>query len=167
MIRRPFRLEAVLRIRRAQEESARHQLFVQNRHLHAQLQVLADDDARYKRIPVSQGPVPLGTFRREQAAADRAAAALVCAEAAVVSARADVSTAHRRWSEAATRVEALDRLRNRRIEDERALEARSEMVTIDDLITSRWVSPLTPTPTVSRHAAAPANHITPVTSDQP
>ncbi len=139
-----FHLESVLRIRRAQEESARHHLLVCNRHLHDQLGINAADHGRYRRIPRTLGPLSRQTFRREVADGDLAAAALVSSQAAVASARSEVEVAHLTWSQAARRVEALDRLRRRRLEEDRASDERRQLMLVDDLITSRWVSPLIP-----------------------
>lgn len=143
MSRHRFRLEGVLRIRRAQEETARQHLAMANLRLRTAIGERERRAARYRTVPVSTGPVTLTVFARERAIGEMAAASLSQSDATVAGARVETNACQRQWSQAATRVEALERLRRRRLDEERADEALAEIATIDDLVTARWVSPLT------------------------
>ncbi|HUZ10054.1 MAG TPA: flagellar FliJ family protein [Acidimicrobiales bacterium] len=140
MSSRRFRLATVLRVRRAQEESARAELLLGNLRMR-------DNDARrersalrYRTVPVSTGTIPAAVFRREQATADLAAATLRAAEDRLSQSRAEVAGLTRSWADAAQRVEALERLARRRLGEVMAGEARAESAAVDDLVTARWIA---------------------------
>jgi len=137
---RAFRLASVLRVRHVQEEIARAELLRGNR----VVQQAAVDRERsalhYRTLPVSTGSVPAPVFMREQALAGMAAATLMAADDHLVEARTHAEAAQRSWSEAAQRVEALERLAARRHEEVLAAEARTESASVDDLVTARWIA---------------------------
>ena len=117
--KRSFRLETVLRVRKAQEESARADLSRENREVHERRRPSVTSAAqRYRRVPVSSGPSPPSVFQRESGdgrprrgqPASRRASQLSLAEA-------QAAVALRHWREAAQRVEALERLEQRRLEE--------------------------------------------------
>jgi len=139
-----FRLEAVLRIRRVYEESARQQLFADNQRARAADAERERRAARYRSVPRSDAPVSPLAFRRERAVAELAAEALHAAETELASAIAQMALSRARWSDAAMRVEALERLERRHAEELHLDELRHELATVDDLVTARWVSPLQP-----------------------
>lgn len=140
MTTRPFRLATVLRVRRAQEKSARVDLLWGNRRLQEASGSRDRSALHYRTMPASPGPVPTSVFLREQAASDMAAATLTEANSRLARARAEASAAHSRWSLSARRVEALERLELRRRDEASADEARAEAATVDDLITARWIA---------------------------
>jgi flagellar export protein FliJ len=140
MSRRTFRLEAVLRVRRAQEETARAVLSRENARL---VQAKAQRERcarRYRELPVSAGAVSESVFRREAATSDLAAATLLEANDALSLAEAEAAVALRAWRDAAQRVQALERLEARRLEEVLAEEARHETMTTDELVTSRYIA---------------------------
>jgi flagellar export protein FliJ len=140
MSRRTFRLDTVLRVRKAQEESARADLSRENRQV---LEATAGRDRtqkRYREVPASSGPVSVSVFRREAANADLAAASLVDANVRLSLAEATAAVALRQWREAAQRVEALERLERRRLEELRLEDNRSETAATDELVTARYIA---------------------------
>jgi flagellar export protein FliJ len=140
MSKRSFRLETVLRVRRAQEESARADLARENRQVHAATSGRDRAAQRYREVPVSSGAVAASVFQREAASADLAAATLLDAHSRLSLAEAEAAVALRQWREAAQRVEALERLELRRLEELRAEDARQESASVDDLVTARYIA---------------------------
>jgi len=140
MSKRSFRLETVLRVRRAQEESARADLARGNRQVHAATSGRDQAAQRYREVPVSSGAVAASVFHREAASADLAAATLLDAHARLSLAEAEAAVALRQWREAAQRVEALERLELRRLEELRVEDARQESASVDDLVTARYIA---------------------------
>jgi flagellar protein FliJ len=140
MSSRRFRLASVLRVRKAQEESARLALLRGNRRLQQAATDRDRSEFRYRTVPVSEGAVPVSVFRREQVTADMAAASMAKAVHQESRARSDAALAQQRWSQAARRVEALERLARRRHDEVLADEARAESASVDDLVTARWIA---------------------------
>jgi flagellar export protein FliJ len=140
MSRRSFRLETVLRVRKAQEETARAELARENGEVRAAAAERDSAAERYRQVPVSSGAVAATVFQREAATADLAAASLLDARSHLSLAEAEAAVALRRWREAAQRVEALERLALRRLEEARAEEARHESAAVDDLVTARYIA---------------------------
>jgi flagellar export protein FliJ len=138
--KRTFRLETVLRVRRAQEESAKADLARENRQVHEASAGRDQAAQRYREVPVSSGAVAASVFQREAASADLAAATLLDAHVRLSLAEAQAAVALRQWREAAQRVEALERLELRRLEEARADEARHETASVDDLVTARYIA---------------------------
>jgi flagellar FliJ protein len=138
--KRAFRLETVLRVRRAQEESARADLARENRQVQAASSGRDQAAQHYREVPVSSGPVAASVFQREAATADLAAATLLDAHVRLSLAEAQAAVALRQWREAAQRVEALERLELRRLEELRTDDARREAASVDDLVTARYIA---------------------------
>jgi flagellar export protein FliJ len=138
--KRSFRLETVLRVRKAQEETARAELARENGEVRAATAEVDDAAQRYRQVPVSSGAVAASVFQREAATADLAAASLLDARSHLSLAEAEAAVALRRWREAAQRVEALERLELRRLEEARVEEARHESAAVDDLVTARYIA---------------------------
>ena len=140
MSTRRFRLAAVLRVRRAQEDEARAELLRANLRLRAAREDRERTALRYRTLPASPGPVPRAVFVREQAASSLAASSVAAADQQVARAATDATGAFVAWSRAAQRVEALERLAQRRLEEALADEARAEASAVDDLVTARWTA---------------------------
>ncbi len=138
--RSSFRLQTVLRVRRAQEETARAELARENRQVQAATTGRDHAAQRYREVPVSSGAVAASVFQREAATADLAAATLLDAHVRLSLAEAQAAVALRQWREAAQRVEALERLELRRLEEVRTEEARQESASVDDLVTARYIA---------------------------
>jgi flagellar protein FliJ len=138
--KRSFRLDTVLRVRRAQEESARADLARENRQVQAASSGRDQAAQRYREVPVSSGPVAASVFQREAASADLAAATLLDAHVRLSLAEAQAAVALRQWREAAQRVEALERLEQRRLDEVRTEDARREAASVDDLVTARYIA---------------------------
>lgn len=128
-----FRLEAVLRVRRIEEERAQGVLL-------AAYQALREADAElerrldhYRTVTAPDGSVPQHAFIAARSRQDGAASAVVAAGTARLAAEAEVERARQEWTEAAARVKALERLDDRRRE-EHALEAlRQETIVLDEV----------------------------------
>jgi flagellar FliJ protein len=140
MSRRAFRLETVLRVRKAQEESARADLSRENRQVHDAATGRDRTEQRYRAVPRSSGPVSSSVFQREVATADLAAASLVEANVRLSLAEAKAAVALRQWRAAAQRVEALERLEQRRLEELRLEDNRRETAATDELVTARYIA---------------------------
>jgi flagellar export protein FliJ len=140
MSSRRFRLASVLGVRRAQEESARLDLWRGNRRVQEATADRERSEFRYRTVPVSEGAIPASVFLREQVTAEMAAATLAEAVHQLSRARSDAALAQQRWSQAARRVEALERLARRRHDEVMADEARAESASVDDLVTARWIA---------------------------
>jgi flagellar FliJ protein len=139
-----FRLATVLRVRRVQEEQARAELLRGNRAAREAHRAWERSTEHYRNVPVSTGPVAAATFRREIAAADMAAATLATSAARLTSARAEAESAFGVWRQAAQRVEALERLEQRRRDEELAAESRRETAAVDELVTARFTAAAEP-----------------------
>ncbi len=140
MTSRRFRLATVLRVRRAQEDEARAELLRANLRLRAARDGHERTALRYRTLPTSTGTVPRSVFVRERAASGLAASTLAAAGQRVARAADEVAGAHVAWSRAAQRVEALERLARRRLDEALADEARAEASAVDDLVTARWTA---------------------------
>jgi flagellar FliJ protein len=137
--RHDFRLATVLRVRRAQEESARARLLRGNRRVQQAAESHDRSVLHYRMVPQSNGAVAATVFRRERAASDLAAATLAHAGTQLTSAQSQAAVARGQWQEAAQRVEALERLERRVQEDARVDAARTEANAVDELVTSRFI----------------------------
>ncbi len=108
--------------------------------MHAAAETRDQSAQRYREVPVSSGPVSATVFHRESASADLAAASLVEATTQLSLAEAQAAVALRRWREAAQRVEALERLQERKLEELRAEDARHEATEVDGIVTARFIA---------------------------
>jgi flagellar export protein FliJ len=132
-----FRLEPVLRVRRIEEERAILELATATR-------ALADAEAtlerrldRYGAVPVPVGPVPVDHLLRMRARLDGVAASVVHAGTQRLRAEAVVDVRRQSWSDAATRVAALERLDERRRAEHAHETQRQELVEVDDMVVAR------------------------------
>jgi len=137
-----FRLEQVLRVRRAEEEVARQALQRANRALHNALAVHQEHVERYLHLARSLGPMPLDAFHQEQISATLAAATVAASEVRLAEIQAETDRHRDAWFGAAQRVQALERLDERRRQEHIADEYLKEIATVDDLVAARWISPL-------------------------
>jgi flagellar export protein FliJ len=140
MKRYHFTLEAVLRVRRAQEEAAGFALAHANqrrqRAIDAHHQALARCDA----LVLHQGPQDHAAFARERDMTERRATAVTSALAAVDVATTEAMARLADWSEAAKLVAAVERLEERRRQEWRIEEQRAEMAAIDESAIAGWLA---------------------------
>jgi flagellar FliJ protein len=134
-----FRLDAVLRVRRIEEDRAAADLAAANR---AVREAEAELDRRlehYRAIEVAQVPIGSATFLAERDHRSHAATGVVAAGAAKISAEAEAERMRGIWSAAAMRVRALERLDERRREEHEIDVRREEVVTLDEAFAARLV----------------------------
>lgn len=141
MRRYEFRLHAVLRARRAQEDIARQSLALANRSLREAQRHLGAERIRYEALEPTVGLGDWPEARRERSWCDLAAASVAHAtrcfeDLAVVAADRQAA-----WREAARRVAVLERLDDRRRADHALWAARADGAEIDDLVTARFLPP--------------------------
>lgn len=138
MKRYAFRLEVVLRARRAQEEMARQELARANRRVRAAQERAVAEEERYRSMGAPTGVVEMVEDRRDRVWRELAAGTLT--EARRTSEDETVAAAVQQavWREAAQRVAALERLDQRRRQEHALALARSEVAEVDDLVTSRF-----------------------------
>jgi flagellar protein FliJ len=133
-----FRLESVLRARRAQEELARQELARANLRLRAAVARRDDEEARYRALVERPARGDRTDFLEDRAQAELAAATLNGARRTAEDVAVAAAVRHAAWRETAQRVAALERLDERR-RDEHALEAsRAEVNELDDMTSARW-----------------------------
>jgi flagellar export protein FliJ len=135
-----FRLEAILRLRAAQEEQARAGLRQAEQDLRAALAARDAELARYRALRRTTGPVPSEEFHKEEVVATLAAATLGVAEREVAVVAEGAVRARVVWSEAARRVAILERLDERRRAEHDEEERRADVVLVDDIVTARYVA---------------------------
>lgn len=140
MRRYQFRLEAVLRLRRAEEGQARDALAAANAELRGALVARDAVAGRYAALPRPLGAMTAESLRREHADASLAAASLAAAQQIVSAAAARAAATQLAWSAAAQRVAVLERLDERRRAEHADEWRRHEATELDDLVTSRYVS---------------------------
>lgn len=134
-----FRLEAVLRVRRIQEDSERGAL--RRAHSARELARASEEEARlhYGQLPQTLGYSGLDEFLAERARAGRAAEALALRGLAVRSAEQAVDERRRRWSDAAARVSMLERLEDRHRRAREAEIDRREVQAVEELASVRFL----------------------------
>lgn len=141
MSRYRFRLETVLRVRRAEESDAKAALLLANARLRQALEVRDAAQRHYRDVIEAQD----GTRTVEQLVRDRWEAGL-CAEALAVAQRGamraagEAALAQVDWSQAARRVAVLERLDERRRAEHAEEERRAEQGVVDDLVTARFAT---------------------------
>jgi flagellar FliJ protein len=134
-----FRLETVLRLRRAEEEQAQAALRGANNRLR---QLLAERDTeadRYRRVAAEHGATSIEGFRAEQLAAELAARSLAAAGRAAATAAADAALAQVHWMGTHRALATLERLEARHREEYVESERRAESVVLDDIATAAFV----------------------------
>lgn len=141
MSRFRFRLEGVLRVRRAQESDARTALAAANAHLRQRLEAREEAHLHYRQMVGRQRPAcTVAALASDRLDAALAADRLDAAARAVTRAAGDAAVAQVSWTQAARRVSVLERLEERRRAEHADVESRAEVRAVDDLVTSRWVS---------------------------
>jgi flagellar FliJ protein len=140
MKRYQFRLAAVLRLRRAEEEQARERLLAANSRLREVIAARDREAARYSALASNTEATTLEGLLAEQQAASLAASVVAGARRAVTTAAADAALAQIAWTSASRRVRILERLDDRRRAEHAEEELRSEVATVDDMVTARYVS---------------------------
>jgi flagellar protein FliJ len=139
MKRYQFRLDAVLRVRRIEEERAAVELATANRALLLAEQELDRRLEHYRGIDRVPGPLPHDRFIAQRSRREQAAAAVVSAGAARISAEAEAERKRELWAAAAMRVRALERLDERRRAEHEAEVVREEIITLDEVFAARLV----------------------------
>ena len=134
-----FRLEAVLRVRRIEEERARGELLLANR-------ALAEADAElerrldhYREVAQPSGSLAHAEYVKVRSLQDAAAAGVVAAGAARLMAEAEAQRKRDLWAAAATKVRALERLDEHRRTEHAAGVLHEEILVLDEVAASRLV----------------------------
>lgn len=141
MSRFRFRLEGVLRVRRAQESEARTALAAANAHLRQKLEIRDGAHVHYRQVAGRPRPeCTVAALASERLDAALAADRLDAAARAVTRAAGEAALTQVSWTQAARRVSVLERLEERRRVEHADEESRAEVRAVDDLVTSRWVS---------------------------
>jgi flagellar biosynthesis chaperone FliJ len=128
-----FRLEAVLRVRRIEEERAMGELLLANR---AMAEAEAELDRRldhYRTVTGAQGMVSQEAYLVARSRQDAAAAGVVAAGAARLAAEAEAERKRAIWAGCATRVRALERLDERRRDEHAGEVLREEIIVLDEV----------------------------------
>lgn len=128
-----FQLDAVLRVRRIEEERARGDLLAANRALagaEAELERRLD---HYRTVSLPGGALSHDRYLAARNRQDQAAAGVVAAGTARLAAEAERDRLRDIWSAAASRVRALERLDERRRDEHAAEVLREEVVVLDEI----------------------------------
>lgn len=136
-----FRLETVLRVRRAEETDAKAALLQANSRLRQMLERRDVAQQRYRRV-VAHQPVAATAeeLRLERWEAELLADALALAQREAMRAAGEAALAQVEWAQAARRVAVLERLDLRRRAEHADEERRKEHRMVDDLVTARYVA---------------------------
>jgi len=140
MKRYHFALEAVLRVRRAQEEAAGFALAHANQHRQRALDAHQVAMARCDALVLHHGQQDHASFTLERDTTERRAAAVTAAQAAVDAATEEAMARLSDWSAAAKLVAAIERLEQRRLDEWHLEEQRAEMATIDESAIAGWLA---------------------------
>jgi flagellar biosynthesis chaperone FliJ len=135
-----FALEAVLRVRRAQEEAAGFALAHANQERQRAVEAHRGALARCDELVMNREPQDHNSFNRERDLAERRAAAVSAAVAACDYASAVAAARLADWSAAAKLVAAVERLDERRREEWRIELQRAEMAAIDESALAGWLA---------------------------
>jgi flagellar export protein FliJ len=140
MKRYHFSLEAVLRVRRAQEEAAGFALAHANQQRQKAMVALQEALTRCQALSLQPGSQDHLSFQRERAASERRAEAVSLAQHAVDVATDEATARLADWSAAAKLVAAVERLDDRRREEWRLEEQRVELAAIDESALAGWLA---------------------------
>jgi flagellar protein FliJ len=140
MKRYHFALEAVLRVRRAQEDAAGFALAHANQQRQRAINAHHAAVARSAAVVLHQGEQDHASFVTERDLTDRRASAVAAARTAVDSASDEAVARLADWSAAAKLVAALERLDERRREEWRVEEQRAEVAAIDESAIAGWLA---------------------------
>lgn len=140
MSRYRFRLETVLRVRRAEESSAKGALLRANASLRQALGVRDRAQQRYRDVLAGQAATcRVEDLVRDRLEADLVAEAMGVAQRRAMRAAGEAALAQVDWAQAARRVAVLERLDLRRRAEHDEDERRAEVGLVDDLVTARYV----------------------------
>ena len=128
-----FRLDAVLRVRRIEEERARADLLGANRALAAAEAELDRRLDHYRTVTLPGGALTHDAYLAARSHQDHAAAAVVAAGTARLAAAAERERLHAVWAATAARVKALERLDDRRRGEHAAEVLREEIIVLDEV----------------------------------
>ncbi len=156
MKRYHFALEAVLRVRRAQEEAAAFALAHANQRRQRALVVHRAALARRDALVLHQGEQDHAAFRQERDVSERCAAAVTAARAAFNATSDEAAARLADWTAAAKLVSAVERLDERRREEWRLEEQRAEMRAIDESALAGWLAETAMAPASTSEEAVPA-----------
>lgn len=131
-----FRLETVLRLRRADEERARIHLAAMNTALSNAIAFRDREIDRLGSLETALGHVEHEQFVVERHREDLVAASIIEAKSAVNAALADAALAQVAWTEAARAVEVLERLDEKRRAEHQLQEQRREALETDDIVSA-------------------------------
>jgi len=138
MRRYRFRLEQVMRLRRAQEELQRSRVLLANQEKAKAELRLAAREREYGGLGRSSGPIPLSLFQGEELSFKLAASAVKEArhqlEVATEASQSEIDA----WLAAKRAVMVLEHLDERRRVEHFLEEERREAVAMDEMATSRW-----------------------------
>lgn len=156
MSRYRFRLETVLRVRRAEEADAKAALLQANARLRAALEARERAQQHYRDVvDHHDGHGTREQLRRERWEASVAADVLAAAQREAIRGAGEAALAQVDWAQAARRVAVLERLDLRRRAEHAAEEQRREASAVDDLVTARFVAE-PPGPRVGPGGGVPA-----------
>lgn len=140
MKRYHFRLAAVARLRRAEQEVARNALAVANAALRARLVERDAEAERYRTIASQHAATTPAGLSAERNDAELALERLRAAEQRVAEAASTAAIAQVTWLAAHQRVAALERLEARQREEHALAMSREEAALLDDLSTARYLA---------------------------
>jgi flagellar biosynthesis chaperone FliJ len=140
MKRYHFSLEAVLRVRRAQEEAAGFALAHANQQRQRAMEAHEKALALCRAIELRRGPQDHVSFQQERDVTERRAVAVTVTQQAVTVATDEATARLADWSAAAKLVAAVERLDNRRREEWRLEEQRLETAAIDESAIAGWLA---------------------------
>lgn len=137
MKRYKFRLESVLRVRRIQEDQARAEFIRANAQVAEAEKVVDLRKQSYERRVTNLNTMVSTDFLVARAFQQASAASVRAAEDAVVIAMEQAEDRRIMWAEEAKKVNALERLDERRRAEHRLEMDREEAAEIDDIVVSR------------------------------
>ena len=140
MKRYQFRLAAVLRLRRAEQEQARAALAEANTRLKALLLTRDREARRFGELARRSDAIDATALLAERHDAELARQRLAEAERRVAEAAGAAAMAQVAWLGTHQRVVALERLEERRRAEHAADALREEIALLDDLSTARYVA---------------------------
>ncbi len=140
MKRYQFRLAAVARLRRAEQDVARNALVVANVTLRARLVERDAEVERYRTIAARNDAATPSALLTERNDASLALGRLRDAEQRVVEAATAAALTQVAWVSAHQRVAALERLEARQREEHALAMSREDAALLDDVSTARYLA---------------------------
>jgi flagellar export protein FliJ len=140
MKRYRFSLDAVLRVRRAQEEAAGFALAQANGQRQKAIDAYQVALSRCRALVLHQGPLDHSSFRQERDVSERRSAAVTSTREAVAAATEVAAARHVEWAAAAKLLAAVEKLDERRREEWRLEQQRGEAAAIDESAIVGWLA---------------------------